>query len=243
MDSDLHKGHRKRMREKALMTSLRGFSDHEILEFLLFYTIPRRNTNDIAHQLIKRFGSLEGLSKASVDEIAQEKFISRRTAAFIKYFPQINEQLLAADTSEAIQLCDVEIVREFVKGRYKDAPPNCIKMFCLSPSLHLIAEYDLGVGSIEELVKDPVIFLDKISEANCRGVIFSHTQPDYNFSISKHMREVLLRLSEILLHMDIRYVDHVIICGDCFPFSLQSMNLISELTELSRKLMNSGRWT
>ena len=60
---NLHAGHRERMIEKFL-NNPQSFSDHELLEVLLFYAIPRRNTNDIAHRLLRTFGSIEKVFSA-----------------------------------------------------------------------------------------------------------------------------------------------------------------------------------
>ena len=59
-----HSGHRQRMRERFVKQGLEGFAPHEILELLLFYAIPQKNVNPIAHQLINRFGSLYGVLNA-----------------------------------------------------------------------------------------------------------------------------------------------------------------------------------
>ena len=66
MSENLHAKHRKRMRKRFMETNAEGFSDHELLELLLFYCVPRKNTNDIAHRLLNRFGNFEGIFSASI---------------------------------------------------------------------------------------------------------------------------------------------------------------------------------
>ncbi len=65
----IHDGHREKMRRRFLETGLAGFADHEALEFLLFYAIPRRDTNALAHQLLERFGALEMVLSAPVEDL------------------------------------------------------------------------------------------------------------------------------------------------------------------------------
>ena len=57
----VHQGHRARQRKKLLENGPRAFADHELLEMLLYYAIPRRDTNELAHRLLERFGSLQGV--------------------------------------------------------------------------------------------------------------------------------------------------------------------------------------
>ena len=62
-----HTGHRQRIKKRYFDNRGEGFNDHELLELLLFYAIPRKNTNEIAHELMERFGSISAISSASVD--------------------------------------------------------------------------------------------------------------------------------------------------------------------------------
>lgn len=68
-DKNIHSGHRQRIRDRFLKTGLDGFQDHEVLELLLFYAIPRGDTNKIAHQLLERFGSFSGVCDAPIEEL------------------------------------------------------------------------------------------------------------------------------------------------------------------------------
>ena len=69
----IHDGHREKMRRRFLETGLAGFADHEALELLLFYAIPRRDTNALAHQLLERYGSLETVLAAPVEDLQKVK--------------------------------------------------------------------------------------------------------------------------------------------------------------------------
>ena len=67
----MHENHRERMRERYLKSGFDSFATHEILEMALYYAIPRGDTNEIAHQLMERFGSLKRMFEASVDELQE----------------------------------------------------------------------------------------------------------------------------------------------------------------------------
>ncbi len=84
-----HSGHRARMRKRFLTSGLDGFAPHEVLEFLLFYTCPRRNTNGIAHNLIRRFGSLPAVLEASFDDLKSVEQVNDITASFITFLPAL----------------------------------------------------------------------------------------------------------------------------------------------------------
>ena len=66
---NIHQGHREKMRQRFLKSGLEGFADHEALELLLYYAIPRRDTNPIAHRLMERYGSLTAVLSAPAEDL------------------------------------------------------------------------------------------------------------------------------------------------------------------------------
>ena len=87
----IHSGHRSRLRQRFLKQGIEGFEPHNILEILLFYGIPYRDTNDIAHKLIDKFGSLEGVFDADIKELTKIDGIGENSATLIKLVPQISK--------------------------------------------------------------------------------------------------------------------------------------------------------
>ena len=80
----LHDGHRNRLKNRFLNEGLTNFEDHNVLELLLFYSIPRSDTNEIAHELLNKFGSLHGVFEAGMEDLMSINGISRHSAVLIK---------------------------------------------------------------------------------------------------------------------------------------------------------------
>ena len=89
ISGDLHKDHRERFRQKYLASGFDGFADHEVLELLLFYAIPRKNTNDTAHLLMNRFRSFSGVLNASVSELEEVPGVGEASAVFLNMMPKL----------------------------------------------------------------------------------------------------------------------------------------------------------
>ena len=98
---NLHEGHRKRMKERFIKSGLDDFAPHNILELLLFYSIPRGDTNPVAHRLIDTFGSLSGVFDATPEELAKVDGVGENSAILISMIPQIARKYLEdkADTA------------------------------------------------------------------------------------------------------------------------------------------------
>ena len=93
-DTVSHEGHRQRLKNRFLNDGLSGFEKHNILELLLFYSIPQKDTNDIAHELLKTFGSLKGVFEADFSELMKVKGIKENSATLLKLIPEVARQYM-----------------------------------------------------------------------------------------------------------------------------------------------------
>lgn len=89
----VHTGHRSRMRRRFLAGGLERFQDHEVLELLLFYALPRRDVNEIAHLLINRFGTLAGVLDAPEEELCVIPGVGPHVAHFLNLIPEVMVQM------------------------------------------------------------------------------------------------------------------------------------------------------
>jgi DNA repair protein RadC len=94
MEQNLHKDHRSRVRNRYIKEGLDHFEDHQVLEFLLFHTIPRRDVNPLAHQLLETFGSFAGVLDATYDELLRCPGVGEYTAAFLSMIPSLCRRYL-----------------------------------------------------------------------------------------------------------------------------------------------------
>lgn len=89
MEQNVHDGHRLRVKQRFLAEGLEHFEPHQVLEMLLFYVIPRKDTNELAHQLIRTFGSLSQVLEAPYEELARVKGMSANAAVLVSFCGQL----------------------------------------------------------------------------------------------------------------------------------------------------------
>ena len=103
-----HKEHRKRLKDRFVKTKGTGFSDHELIEMLLFYAIPRKNTNEIAHSLCERFGTVDKIAEASIDELKRVDGIGRESAILIKLVLSMTQRYIEEKNKESKRIDTLE---------------------------------------------------------------------------------------------------------------------------------------
>ena len=97
-----HDGHRERLRERFRKEGLANFQEHEVLELFLFYCLPRKDTNELGHALIKRFGSLANVLETPAEELAKLPGMGINAATFLTLIAQLERYYLMHKNDEKI---------------------------------------------------------------------------------------------------------------------------------------------
>lgn len=112
-----HSGHRSRMKKKLLEYGLEALEPHEVLEVLLYYAIPQRNTNDIAKNLIDRFGSLSAVLDASVDML-KSAGLTEHQALYLSIFPDVARLYLVDKYENPDKVMDYGSLTSYIRDKF-----------------------------------------------------------------------------------------------------------------------------
>ena len=113
---DNNYGHRERLRKRFLATKLDGFSEHEILELLLSFTIVRRDCKSISKEILLKYNSLYNFISQPESTILSEKYISERSIVLLKLIFELVEKELYKNTfSKTITISDNYKLLEYLK--------------------------------------------------------------------------------------------------------------------------------
>ena len=146
--ANLHKEHRKRVRERYAATGFEGFSSHEILEYLLFYAIPRNDTNPVAHTLINRYGSLSAVLEAPYEELADMEGMGPVSAQFLSMLPQLARVYLM-DRQVSMKSYDAMAVKRYLQPMFVGATTEHLILMLLDNGMHLLDCRCVAKGSIK----------------------------------------------------------------------------------------------
>ena len=114
----MHEGHRARVKKRFLEEGLDSFSDIQALELLLFYVIPRSDTNPIAHALLDHFGSLSQVLEADVEELQKVRGVGENAAVFLSLIPQMGRFYLVDRTKQASVLPTLDSCAQYLLPRF-----------------------------------------------------------------------------------------------------------------------------
>lgn len=157
---NVHKNHRKRLRERYEREGADSFEPHELLELFLFDAIPRVNTNPIAHRLLNRFNSLDGVLRASAKELMEVKGIGERAANYIVECAESERR----DAEEALRkkpLASFERASNYLIWRIRDrsrtaSPEHAIIAIFMDETLHVTETRDYEGENARNMTEDAV---------------------------------------------------------------------------------------
>ena len=144
-----HTGHRERMKAEFLARGLEGWPDHRVLELLLFYTIPQGDVNDLAHELVERFGSLAGVLDASVEELKKVKGVGDHTAIFLRMLPAVLGRYQGARTRLSAIINSPEEAYAWLEPYFFGARNEMVYVLCLDGKRQVLGVRKVAEGSIE----------------------------------------------------------------------------------------------
>jgi len=207
----MHEKHRERLRERLRKEGLASFEEHVVLELLLFYAIPRADTNEIAHRLIEAFGSLEAVFEAPYDELLKIQGIGETSAALLTLIPQLTRRYLSAKTESGLRLDQPEKLREYALAKYVGEKQELVYMLCLDGRGRLNNCCGLAEGSLTSASIDARHLLETALRNTASSVILMHNHPNGVAAPSYNDIEATKRVAALMASVNIRLVDHLIV--------------------------------
>lgn len=129
--ADAHGGHRNRLRQRIVNEGLDALEPHEILEFLLYYAIPRQDVNALAHALIRRFGSVRGVLGAEIPELTSVEGVGTRTARWLALVGEAAGACTQLQPEDRPSLANYMDVFRYAIRAGREAEPPCCAQLCL----------------------------------------------------------------------------------------------------------------
>ena len=206
----VHDGHRKRLIRRSLEQGLDGFEPHQVLELLLFYAIPRQDTNVLAHRLTVVFGSLKGVFDAPYEQLLEVSGVGENTAALLKLIPQLTRLYFAAEDSDVI-VQSAEAAAALLMPRFIGRRVELVYLISVDAKGRALSVDLIHEGSIHAAEANVRKIASVALRHNAAGVLLAHNHPG---GMALPSREDILTtrtLRTALEAMDIQLLDHIIV--------------------------------
>lgn len=219
--SNLHAGHRARLRRRFLQEGLDGFEHHQVLELLLFFAIPRRDTNELAHMLLHRYGSFSGVLDADPKDLTDSEGISESAATLLALIPAVARRYQHDRWQHwESSLNSTEQAAEFIVPLMSGRTEEVFYVICLDTQLRVIVPALVSRGSVDQAHIEPRQVVEAALRHKSHAVILAHNHPTGNAKPSTADHRVTKTLVDALGLIGIRVLDHLIVAGDdWFSFS------------------------
>ena len=211
---NIHKGHRERVRTEFKRFGLEHFSDHMVLEMLLFYAIPQKDTNELGHRLMNRFGSLSSVFDAPLELLTEVEGITENSAALIKFTAAVIRRYMDDYSSQNNIIRNPEDAKQYMRYKFLCEQKECVYMACMGNNGKVIFCARVAEGSPEMVNIVPAEIVKTALRANAIKAVLAHNHPNgFCNPSSKDLRATSI-LWEELRRVDVELIDHIIVAQD-----------------------------
>lgn len=211
----IHEGHRQRLKKRFLEEGLDNFTDIQVLELLLFYCIPRQDTNPIAHKLLEHFGGLSQTLEASPEQLQKVPGIGENAATFLSLITEVGRYYLVDRNTRERILNTIDDCGKFLVPFFFGRSRETVFLLCLDAKCKVLCCKEIGEGDVNSAGISVRKVMETALGANASVVVLAHNHPSGVAVPSNEDIMVTRRVAAALGTVEIHLADHLVVAdGD-----------------------------
>ena len=218
----IHEGHRGRLKDRFRKEGLDGFTDVQVLELLLFFCIPRRDTNPIAHALLTRFGSLHQVLEAPLHELEKVDGIGEQASTLISLTRQLARSYGVSQAGVEKILNTTTKCGEYLKPFFLGKRDETVYLLCLDAKCKALGCQEVGKGRVKSAGLSVRKIVETALAVNATSVVLAHNHPSGLALPSNEDVVTTRRVAMALDTVGIFLADHIVVADDDFVSLAQS---------------------
>ena len=219
-------GHRQRLRDRFNGSGLGAFEDHEVLELLLTYAVPRRDVKPIAHALLERFGSLSNTLDAKTADLVTVDGVGEAAATLLHAMPALTRRYLRDRWGHKPQMNTQQDLARFAVDELATANNEVFLLIALTHENHVLRAIPLHEGSLTSAAVYPRLVVEAALRHHAAKVVFAHNHPGGAAQPSQDDIDVTHTLFDVFKALGIPVVDHIVVAGPR-TFSMAEAGLLT----------------
>ncbi len=224
----VHDGHRDRMRKRIEQNGIESLQDHEVLEYLLYAVVPRKDTNELAHTILNEFGSLSRVFDQPIERLQKVKGVSYNMALFLNSLSAVSRRYYSKKIDE-VYINNLEACLNLMRPIMETLPREEIHMLLGDSAGKLIKRVVLNKGVVNESFCNVREIADIALRNEASTVILVHNHPSNNVTPSVNDQNLTEQLYLTLTMLGIYFYDHIIIAKSGY-FSFKQTGLLDSLS-------------
>jgi len=211
MVKDHRQGHRHRLRTRFDKTGRQSLADYEMLEMLLTYSIPRKDTKKLSKDLIHQFGSFAAVFDQPRKRLLKIKGVGPETATFLLAVRASMVRYFEQNAENADSISTPEDIAKFVKLHIGANQRECLLLLCLNDANKLMQHTIIIEGTVDRAPFYPREIMKSALEHNATKIIMVHNHPSGEPTPSENDHRITAKLEEIAAGFSIKLLDHLIV--------------------------------
>ena len=217
-----HKGHRERLKLRFLESGLDSFTDVQALELLLFYAIPQKDTNPIAHALLERFGSLSQVLDAPLEALKKVPGISDHSASLLRLVTELARFYQVDSAQRTEVLTSLDACGRYLVPRFFGRKVETVFLLCLDAKCKVLCCREIGEGSVNAASISVRKVVEAALSANATTVVLAHNHPSGVALPSADDVQTTRRIAAALSAVEVKLIDHIVVAEGDFISMAQS---------------------
>ena len=222
MASSIHKDHRQRLKNRFLEQGLDNFTQIQALELLLFYAIPQKDTNPIAHALLDRFGSLSEVLDADFEQLRQVPGISDHSATLLHLVTELGRYYQVNCGQQVKSLTTLDACGEYLLPYFFGRRQETVFLLCLDAKCKVLGCREVGQGSVNSAGISIRKIVETALSTNATTVILAHNHPSGVAVPSREDIETTRRVAAALAAVEVHLADHMVVADGDYVSMVQS---------------------
>ena len=218
----IHIGHRQRLKDRFRAEGLDHFDERHVLELLLFYAIPQKDTAPLAQELLIHFGSLPQVLEAPIDELEKVSGVGPHVSTLLALSTAISRYYLVHRTASATILSSAEQCGAYLMQHFHGRRNETVFVLCLDAKCKVLCCKEVGEGSVNSASIPIRRVVEMALAANATSVVIAHNHPSGLAMPSDEDVCTTKRLALALGAVEIQLADHIVVAEDDFVSMLQS---------------------
>lgn len=221
LNKPIHAGHRERVRENVKQNGFSQLEDHRLLELLLFFTIPRGDTNDIAHRLLARFGSLGAMLDADIEDLKAVEGIGENSALFIAALSELFLRMDNERNDGVKNYANVIDINRVARSLVMKEKKECVYLACFDSAMRCKKNIQVSDGDFDNVEFNLGAFFEAAVSVRAAYVVVIHNHPESSCYPSLSDIDATRSICVNFRQLGIAVKDHLIVgeSGEVFAFS------------------------